>query len=584
MASWLLRAFTGEQPRVSENLLPSNAAAAAENTRLDSGDLTPLREPQFAYAFPAYPGYQTIYRHLDAWLGWTGVVHCAPGPVATDRLYITGDGVPKMRVGVDEYPLAVPAPTAGLSSAVTGTGSGDTITSVFVYTFVTAFGEESEPSAASADVVWQAGQTVTISGFQAAPAGRNITLQRIYRTQTGSSGTDLYFIAKRAASAANFVDTVGVEDFGEVLPSRAYNAPPDNLQGIISMPNGMMAAFVGRDIYFCEPYQPHAWPQVYSLTVDYDIVALGSVGSSLIVMTEGYPYLVQGTDPTSMQMVKIESNLPCINARGVQDMGTAIAYPSHEGLVLADAGGGVRVVTENLFNRDDWQKLNPGLIRAGQLSGRYFAAFDSTDANGQPYAGTIIIHGQAAPAFLTRSSVIADAFFYDLSEGALYFVEATGQVKRFDPPTGPPINQYWRSRPLLLPFADNFGAIFVDGEATPTVQELANIEAASVAAIAANELLLDDPLGSELNGAPINEYAFAGDNLEAIPGVAKIVSISILADGVPVASIGIVGRPTRLPSGFRARKWEIGVFGTTTIRSVAVARTMADLKAMGASL
>ncbi|MBI1202605.1 MAG: hypothetical protein GC182_08855 [Rhodopseudomonas sp.] len=585
MAGWLLKNFSGEQPRIGAHLLPANAAQAAVNVRLDDGDLTPLRKPQHVYSIPAYPGgYKTIFKYQDNWLGWANEVKCALGPVASDRLYITGDGAPKMRVGATIYGLALAAPTAGLTAAVTDSGTGDTITSIYVYTFVTAYGEESEPCAASDDVVWQAGQTVTLSGFQAPPAGRNITKQRIYRTQTGTSGTDLYFIDERDASSADYVDAIAVDAFGEVLPSRAYNPPPDTLAGLTSMPNGMMAAFSGRDLYFCEPWQPHAWPEVYILTTDFDIVALGAIGSSLIIMTKGCPYFAQGTDPASMQMVKIESNLPCINARGVQDLGYAIAYPSHEGLVMATASGQASIVTETLFNRPAWQLLSPGTMCAGQLSGRYIGSYNSVDALGRSLTGSLIIQGASAPIFLSRSDVKAQAFHYDITDGALYFLDdSTGEIKQFDPPGGVPIDQFWKSKPVLLSAADNFGVIQIDGDAVPSPADVANITAAKAVAITANSAMLADPLGSEINGSAINEFPIDGDGLSALPDDAKTMNVSVYADGDLIAAISKVGEVVRLPSGFKSRKWEIAVSGTVRIEQIVMARTPAELAAMGAS-
>lgn len=587
MAPWIIKAFSGEQPRTSPNLLPPNAAQWANNVRLDDGALTPLREPSHTSSFGGYAGgYQTIFRYQNTWLGWTTVVNCVPGPVAQDRLYLTGDGVPKMRVGATAYSLKVPFPTAALTATVSGTPTDPTstiVSRVYVYTYVTAYGEESEPSAAATAVNWQAGQTVTLSGFQAAPAGRNITLQRIYRTQTGSSGTDLYFIAGRAASAVDFVDTVADTAFGEVIPSRAYNAPPDTLAGLTAMPNGMMAGFVGRDIYFCEPWIPHAWPQAYVLSADFDIVALGSIGTSLVVMTTGNPYLVQGTHPSSMQMAKMETSLPCLSARGVVDLGSAIAYPSHDGLVLASASGQASVVTKTLFSRDDWQQLNPATLTAAQLYGHYVAAYNSTDAAGKPLVGTIIIYADSGSAFLGRTDVVTEALHYSVKDSALYFLMGTGEIKRLDPPSGAPVNLYWKSRPLLLPAADNFAVIMVDAEDNPSAQDTANINAQRAAAAAVNAALLANPLGSEMNGALVNQYALAGDNLVVIPSAAKKVTVNVIADGVKVAAISEAGKAVRLPSGFRARKWEVEVFGTMRIEQIAVGRTPLDLKMMGAT-
>src|SRR5690606_18060361 len=117
MAIIKLIGFTGEIPRVQGRLLPEQAAQNAFNTRLTSGNLEPVRKSRFSYSFPSAPanGFGTIYKHGSEWLGWEGLVNAAPGPVAQDRLYYTGDGVPKMRVAGDVYPLAVDRPSAALA-------------------------------------------------------------------------------------------------------------------------------------------------------------------------------------------------------------------------------------------------------------------------------------------------------------------------------------------------------------------------------------------------------------------------------------------------------------------------------------
>ena len=103
MAAIKITGFIGEQPRIIPRLMPETAAQSAVNTRLDDGGLTPMRRAALIDTGDA--DWQTIYRHQGEWLGWEDIVNVAPGPVAQDRLYVTGDGVPKLIVGEDEYDL-----------------------------------------------------------------------------------------------------------------------------------------------------------------------------------------------------------------------------------------------------------------------------------------------------------------------------------------------------------------------------------------------------------------------------------------------------------------------------------------------
>ncbi|AXG67769.1 virion-associated phage protein [Ralstonia phage GP4] len=575
MTTLKLTAYSGEVPRTLPRLLPDTASQRALNVRLDNGGLTPTRQPRFE-ANISVDNAKTIYKHNGAWLAWQNVVHAAPGPVAQDRLYYMGDGKPKMIVDGTTYDLAVPMPTAAPALTVTGTGTGNVTSIAYVYTFVTAFGEESEPSALSNVAGWQSGQTRTLTGIQAPPAGRNITKQRFYRSQTGSGGTDLFFIEERAASAANFVDTHATNDFGEMLPSLEYNAPPDGLKGLISLPNGMMAAFTGKDLYFCEPFIPHAWPEKYILTMDYQIVALGAYGTTIVVMTEGLPYIVSGTAPENMQQQRVELNLPCINARGVIDLGYSVAYPSHDGLVMAGSNG-MQVITEQLMTRNDWMKTGPGNIVGGQFNGRYFASYEYIEPSGAAFSGTLIFDTTGAAPFIIRSNHKADAFFHELQTGALYFLvgkeifewDALGQVNE---------TLSWRSKQFVLPMPTNFGAILIEGSTAASEEEQAAYDAERQRIEVENATNFALPsIGGEMNGAEVNLFAVNGDMMQRLPAEG-FVSVSIYADGKLVKTVSKMNRMARLPSGFLARIWEIEVNSNINISDIVLATTGQELR------
>lgn len=569
--------FSGEIPRLVPRLLPDTAAQNATNARLESGGLSPYRKPKFVSRIETIPAGQikTIYRNGATWMAWDKPVYVAPGPVAADRLYVMGDGAPKMIVGGTTYPLAVPMPTGALTATVSGAGTGDVFTRLYVYTWVTAFGEESEPSPVSNQVNWQSGQTVTLSGFAATPSGRNITKQRIYRSQTSLSGTDLYFIAERDASAANFVDNVPLTAQNEPLPSLEWNAPPDDLTGLIALPNGMMAAFRGKELWFCEPWRPHAWPEKYVLTMDYNIVALGAYGTTIVVMTDGQPYIVSGTSPDTMAQEKLELNLPCINPRGVVDLGYAIAYPSHDGLVVASSSG-ARVVTDQLMTRDDWLRTAPERFVSGQFFGLYFASYEYIDPKGKALTGSFIIDLTGQEAFLKRTGYKSDATWYDISEGKLYL--CIGQdIFEWDALDSENEILTWRSKQYVLQKPTNFGVILIEGTTVMTPEEEAAIEQAQEEAAAYNASIFGNPsIGGELRGAPLNAYPINGDALLRLTSP-RFVSVTVIADGKPVATVSKLNRACRLPAGFLAQNWEVEVSANADIAQVTLAGTGAEL-------
>lgn len=582
MAAIRLTGFAGEQPKIIARLLPPNYAQAAVNVRLDDGGLTPVRKSALVAALPD-ANRSTVYRHGSDWLSWPGHVDAVPGPVAADRLYFTGDGVPKMRVDGDTYPLAVGAPAAALAVAIGGVGAGDVVTRIYAYTHVTSFGEESAPSPASDPIDWKPGNSVTLSSFGVVPGGREITKQRIYRSQTGQTGTYFYLIAERAASTGDFIDTVAVDAFAEPLPSADWDAPPDGLKGITGLPNGMMAAFVDKTVYFCEPFRPHAWPEKYTMTTDYPIVGLGSVGTSLIVLTTGQPYLMQGQSPTAIQSTKLEENYPCINARGIVDMGYAVAFPTEEGLAAVFSDGRVVLVSGQLFSRYEWAELSPATMLGGQYAGQYVAFYNSVDPEGEDLSGALFINIGENP-FLKRASGSAQAVYYDIEGASLHFVPTgSSAVMRYDAPGGAREEVYWKSKEFWFNAPLNFGAYRIDGTGILTPTEQANLMAAIAAAIEANEdIIAAGGLIGAINQFGFNEIPMGGDNLLQVPSVEGTVQVGIWADGKLVASLSAVGVAGRLPSGFTAEKWEIDVTATASITSIVVAQTMDELRTVPA--
>jgi hypothetical protein len=580
MAKLKLIGFAGESPKIIPRLLGDTASQLAYNVRLDDGGLTPIRKQRFEHQFGSVPvgGYKTIYQNAGNWLAWPTDVYAVPGPVADDRLYIAGDGVPKMLVAGVTYPLAMPLTSTPLSVSLSGTPTPGALgtTRIYVYTWVTAFGEESEPCPASPDVFWTPGQTVTLSGFAPTPTGRNITLQRIYRAQTGKTGTLLYLIAERGVSTANFVDTVSPELLQEALPSAGWNAPPDDLTGLISLPNGLMAAFSGKQLCFCEPYRPHAWPEAYRLTMDYPIVGLGAFSSSIIVTTTGKPYIVTGTAPESMVSEKIEQDLPCINARGIVDLGYSVVYPSYDGLVQVTSGG-ASVISTRLFSRDDWLQLNPATMAAERYNGRYITSYDYSDASGVEYRGMLIIDLTGEQAFLIRSNALPSALYFDRPTGNLYLL-INDSIYQWDDPSQPSELLSWKSKPFVLPKPTNFGAILIEADDGLDPNQLAAIQAEIDRVKAANALIFAQPsIGGALDGAALNVYPVNGDQLQPVPSLSRSVTINIYADKKLVASTGTINKMARLPSGFLAQMWEVEVSSDRAITQITLAGTGAEL-------
>lgn len=468
--------------------------------------------------------------------------------------------------------------TFEVGSLVNGNVSADlSQTILYAYTWVTKFDEESEPSDLSAELLWDQGLTVTLTGFSSPPTTRGVDRMRIYRSQTSSLGvTELFFIAEREATTAPFVDESLA--INEPIPSTNFNPPPDGLSGIISLPNGMMAAFDGKRLYFCEPFIPHAWPESYVLTTDYPIVGLGSFGGSMAILTTGLPYVVSGNAPENMVMEKIETNYPCINARGIVDLGYAIAYPSHSGLVAVSSAG-AKIVSDSLFTRDQWLELNPSSFVAGQFSGRYLASYSYFDIDNIKRRGIVIMDLSGAQPFLIRSADYADAMFYEVETGSLFFVANHRQIYQWDAQSQPYSEQTWLSKRYMLSTYTNFGAILIEGEDITSDAQRATINARNAQLRAKNKALIAaaGSVGGEMGAVALGLLPIGGSLLDLVEEDLPAIGVSIIADGREVGYVNRMNEICRLPSGFEAKRWEILVRGNVQVTGITLANTPTDI-------
>jgi hypothetical protein len=518
--------FTGELPRLHPRLLPENAATAAYDTRLENGALVPLNGTQPVFVMPVVAN--TIYRRPSGeWLYWVGQINAVDGPVAADRTYLTGNGAPQVlgaRELGQEYSLALPAPTAPLVITPVGVNDSSLAEAVYyTYTLVTILNEESQPAPLSNQITITPNVDVSIVGWNVNTADRGIDRMRIYRSQTDEVGTtDLYLVAELLVDQASpWVHSLTALPLQENIPSAYYDPPPDSLNGITACPNGILAAFSGKDLYFSEPYRPHAWPQKYSLTVDFDIVGLAAIGTAIVVMTKGTPYVAQGSHPETMVLQRIEQNLPCVSARGIVDMGFTVAYPSTEGLVTVGEGG-AQLITRSLFTRKQWAALNASTFAAGQHIGRYIAAHQNEDGETQ----VIILDLTGEQPFVIRTKDKPTAMFFEIGSGTLYLALTDAIIYEWDVLTQPARAQRWVSRPTIYNEAINFGAILID----------------------------TDPQEDERSGV-----------------------VNVFADGQKVATVTNFDAIERLPSGFKARTWHIEVEGSFVVSAIQLATTPSEI-------
>lgn len=605
MAGIKIEGFQGIAPRLSATLLEQNQAQIAFNLELLSGTIRPWRGPSpvyLPYTPPATPVHiplianaETVYRlnngTNDCWLSWANDVDYVPGVVAdvSDyRVYYTGDPTPRKTnyalasTGAGPWPAAyyemgVPGPTVAPTLTVGGSGAAPSTTYAYVYTWVSVFGsvyEESAPSPATLATA-TTGQTITISGFGTPPTGNyNYQYLRIYRTVTGTSSVIYQMLVQLAVTATTYTDSTPTTLLvGGNLNSLNWGPPPSNLKGLVSMPNGILAGFVANEVWFSEPYYPHAWPSIYTLTVDYPIVGLAVSGSTLYVLTTRNPYAITGVSPSTMSQVKLDIVEGCVAKRSIAADQFGVIYASPNGLVSLNPSQ-QDIITRQLYSYDDWRALGPSTIFARIYNSIYYMQLP-------PNTALAFMRADTPP--LTEFTYYARGLYVDPVTNYLYSINSQdGYLYQLDADATTPASYTWKSKRFLQPEELSFSAVQIDADyagayATQTAY-YNNV-------VAANQTLFTATGAAWTGGFDVgtfDQFMYGAGVLAPLPeaGYASL-TLTIWADGVQVyQGLFTSLEAVRIPA-VRGYAWEFQVSGTIGVRSIGVATSVQELKQRG---
>lgn len=483
MTSIRLTKFSGMMPAVDDRLLPDQNASYAQGVHFGEGTLRGFRPTASVFSMvgpsnlkvfrfpndPTLPGTVNDFSN-SVWMEFnTRDVDVLRSPVtddsyqrlywasaATGARYNTGAGV---RAGSQSYKLGIPRPQSPPGVSPTGGVSTTIVARAYLYTYVSTFGEEGPPSPPTvangpADAVW--GITIpSIPG--SALTDRSLGSIRLYRTVTGNSGVATYYLITEfggtGAQTLNdtFPDTYVASN--SAIPSIGWNPPPDFMKGMVQMPNGVIAGWSGEsDIWFCEPYRPHAWPPQYNVTVDSPVVGLGVTGNSLVVATRGAPSVISGTHPAQMAQINLGVPESCTSRQSIISTPQGVYYSSPNGIVLAGPGG-VQNLTDPLITREEWVAYcDPYNIRAARHGTSYVAVPVGAGSSG---TGFLIDAGDTGFEWLDLGTNVAN-LVTDFWSGETFIIQG-GVVKHFNPAVVTAMNPYtWTSKKFVSPQPVNF--------------------------------------------------------------------------------------------------------------------------------
>ena len=535
--------FAGMAPSLNQFNMDQAYSQQAVNAKLLYGNLTPYKAARTIIT-PTKAGVKkTIYRwgenlsdETTYWFSWTTDVDVVRAPIdsdVTERTYFTGDGYPKKTdsslysSGGTDYPmnaykLGVPAPSSAPSATVSGnpTNASDVALSVaYVVTYVTGWGEESAPSGPTEVVSYKAGQTVNLTSIPVAPAGNyNITSKRIYRSNSGSKGTAYQFVTEIGIATTSYADSKTSIELGETVATWGWAEPPDTMQGLKLLANGFGIGFSGNTLYPSEPFALYAYPLAYQLSTESPIVGIGVFGQSAFIGTKGNPYVVTGSDPATLSMIKLEANQACVSKRSIVSMNGGVVYASPDGLFLVNSGG-INPLTINILSRDDWQAYKPESIHAYEIDGRYIAFYDTGTTQ-----GSLIFNLYGETPSFSVSTVYATAGYSDRLRDALYLAIGSTISRWDDGSTN--LTFTWKTKKFRAP--------------RPICPSIAKIEAVGY------------PVTFKMYGDSVLKFTKTVNNKNTF----------------------------RLPAGFKAQTFEFQFEASSQINRFNVAETTKELKAM----
>jgi hypothetical protein len=439
--------FDGITPAIDDHLTKVGAAIRAIDCDLRRGGIHAVNNDA-AVATPSKLGIKrSIYKFgkdiaADGqfWFHWINDTDVTRGPVANDvqeRTYYTEAGQPpkvtdnSIALAGAAYPftsylLGLPSPAkAAVSVSGTATPSTTSVQSIVLYTFVTGWGEEGPPSIASDLFTIFPGQTLNVSGLDAAPTGAyNVVSVRLYIVSVTSDGSGAAkFWKALAIGTGGTSGPVSYASLQETLEQPYQLAPPTTGFGIISHPNKFLIMFDKNMVCRSEVNRPHGWPQQYRDPMDSDIVGGCMIGSATVICTKKSTIIGESSDPLNYSFVTLESlRQVCVSKRSIIATDSGVAYASAAGLVIVDPNRGGSVVTKDALTEEQWRAYAPQSMMCVFFDGTVFAFFDTGVRQG-------CLEIDLARSKITESTTFATAAHAVPSLRALYLQVGNDIVK-----------------------------------------------------------------------------------------------------------------------------------------------------------
>lgn len=438
-------------------------------------------------------------------------------------------------------------------------------------------------------------QAYTSGGTWTREAPYNVTnmTKRIYRLLSGTEGQDFKYTDEIDVATTTYTDTKLATDLGETLRTAdptiagsAWDMPLGDMTGVVSMPGGFLVGFRENEVCFSEPNAPYAWPARYRRSTDFPIVALGTYGATISVLTSAVPYNATGYHPESMALSRGAEVYPCVSKRSVVSGSSfGVLFATDRGLAQ-DTGAGCRLISEYFYDREKWQdNIDLDAVFSVEYDGRYYG-FWPIDAD---IGGSLIFDPVNPQGAISTNDFVLTGTWFDPETGSAYIVDDEG-IKEWDADDAHLQVYEWLSRKRVerMPIQYKAAKLEFDVIVDPAIS--AAIEAANVVIAAANAAIIaaipvglvrESPLGGAVGGASVGSLSVANDLLtDLMDSETNKLQFELYGDGVLVFSKSVTDtKPFRIPDGKDYSIYEARLVGNVNTHSVQIAPTMSELAA-----
>lgn len=453
-----IQAPQGILPRYNPRLLNNNQAQKAFNCVLDQGDCRPLKDTIEKQSLTS--STKTVFKY-GSWRQFDNYASVIRSPVdAGDYRYYWTDengGGYKTEEGKGALPLGVPQPDTGPSLTKGGSSSEDNPlrSSVYVYTRVTAWGEESAPSGPSGVMDVYDGEWIEFSDISDGESS-HVTHYRIYRTIGGHTGS-VYVAVPFQTTAGDIIydgdnnikydipkgdigdmkDGLRDADLTVSMEVLDWLEPPSDMKFLTDLGNGIMMGASGKEVVFSALWAPYAYPLAYRYNLDSQVTGVGHVAGIPVAFTKYSTYIFDGSTPDSFQQRKISETQGCVSHLSICSTLDGVLFASREGLCVANPNG-VNILSLPVWLREQWKEMDINNLIGAYFNKRYYGFFKG-DKKGFIFSLNDI--EQSIVEFELDDDVVN---VYVEGDGGHLYIVFEGHLDEFD--VGDNLTSQWKSK------------------------------------------------------------------------------------------------------------------------------------------